>query len=223
MTGDRRSAPRPRSAAEVLGLEAADAADAELKDPRAVSNEHRLAAGSDHDPSPDRTEAEAEAETVETDEERITKADQLLDVRVALLHDLWTDFLERGDAHVLSGLRAGDALQRYAQELVRRPVRRRRKGDEEWTPELDRVLEESYTAGRLTAETARKVDRPTVLTEQRLSALGYPDKLWPAWDVATEVQLRRMVELSTHLQQVSRTLKRSPWDITRFIALRHQA
>ncbi len=216
-TGDRRSAPRSRSAAEVLGLETVEAAEAEAPDAHAPQRTAECVA--DEDAPPDWTGADAS----ETGDDPAVLADLLLDVRIELLKELWTEFLEHGDARVLSEHRAGDALQRYAQRLARRPIRRRREGDDDWTPNLDRIIEESYTVGRPISEIARRVDRPTVLTGERLKAIGYPDSLWPAWDDAAQSQLRQLIEVSNSLQQVSRTLKRSPWDIMQFLVAQHSA
>jgi hypothetical protein len=211
-TGDWRNAPGFRSAAEVLGLATVEAEEAAGSAAHATQRPVECVA--DEDAPPDWTGAD----TGESDNDPNDVADLLLDVRVELLNDLWLAFLERGDSRVLSGHRAGDALLRYAQRLARRPIRRRRAGDDDWTPGLDRIIEESYTVGRLTSEIARSVDRPTALTGERLKTLGYPDTLWPAWDDAAQAQLNGLITVSASLQQVSRTLKRSPWDIVQSLA-----
>ena len=214
-TGDWRSAPRSRSAAEALGLNGVKVEGS--ADPAERPAKVRDEGVADEDAPPDWTGAN----TSESSADPNVLADLLLDVRIALLEDLWVEFLERDDPRVLSAHRAGDALQRHAQRIAQRPIRRRREGDDDWTSDLDRTIEESYTAGRQTAEIARRIDRPTALTEERLKSLGYQDGLWPAWNDTAQSQLERLVEGSASLKQASRTLKRSPWDIIQFLAAGH--
>ena len=147
------------------------------------------------------------------DDLRNADADRLLDIRVELLAITWQEFVDQRDATVLIHLRAGDMLQRQAQRIARRRVRRTREGDDEWSAELDRIVLDAYTNGRLVSEIARKVDRPTPLTGERLGILGFPNGLWPKWDAIARNRRDALLDAGVELPHAARILRRSPWDI----------
>lgn len=145
--------------------------------------------------------------------DRNDDADRLLDIRVELLSATWQEFIDREDPAVLMNLRAGEMLQRRAQRIARRPVRRRREGDDGWSDELDGITAEGYVSGRLHSEIARAVDRPTPLTMDRLHVLGFPSGLWPAWDEVSCARRDALINAGLDLSDASHMLRRSPWDI----------
>ena len=212
VTGDRRDAPGPRTAASVLGI---------APGWEGVAPRH---------PSPSDPESDASQQhhhqvvhqdlrdEVASNDDPVARADRLLDLRVELLAELWAAFLESPDRRVLVSLHAGEVLQRRAQRLIRRPVRRRREGDDVWSATHDEIIEDEFTSGRLVAEIARRLDRPTVLTAERLNVLGYPEGLWPVWDEGEHARCDLMIEAGADLPAIARSLRRSPWDIALTVA-----
>lgn len=212
VTGDRRDAPRSRTAADVLGI-AETHNNTLARRTAAIDSESNSLAQQHHELA--HRDLQDEVAVVD---DPVAHADRLLELRVELLAELWGAFLASRDYNVLIGLHAGDVLQRTAQGLVRRPIRRRREGDEVWLTEHDEVIEHQFAAGRLVSEIARRLDRPAVLTAERLKTLGYPNGPWPYWDEDHHRQCALMIESGVDLPAISRTLKRSPWDVVRTLA-----
>lgn len=212
VTGDRRDAPRPRTAAGVLGIAethndplARRTAPSNFESDSSAVPKHRLVGRGVQD----------EATVVD---QPAAYADRLLELRVELLAEIWGAFLCSRDHGALVGLHAGDVLQRRAQRVVKRPIRRRREGDNVWLTEHDEVIEHQFTSGRLVSEIARRLDRPAVLTAERLKVLGYPSGPWPYWDDDHRQKCALMIEAGVDLPAISRSLGRSPWDIARTLA-----
>lgn len=199
VTGDPRGTPRRRTAADAIGLPQDGAADAP-------------ASNTDVD-TPVSAAAPQRSADAQTSAEAIACADRLLDLRIELMSSIWDQFVEARDPVALGSLFVCERLQRTAQQIAKRPVRRRREGDEVWTEQLDRHVIEWFVSGRTLAEIARSVDRPTPVTVERLDALGYPGGLWPAWDEEARTQRDVLIDVGHGLHELARVLRRSPWDI----------
>lgn len=199
VTGDPRGTPRRRTAADAIGLPQEGVEDVTVP---TADVDAPVSVAAPREPADARTAVDA-----------IACADRLLDLRIELMLTIWDQFVEARDPVVLGSLFVCGRLQRTAQQIAKRPVRRRREGDEVWTEELDRHVIEWFISGRMLAEIARSVDRPTPVTVERLSALGYPGELWPAWDAEARTQRDALIDAGNGLDQLARTLRRSPWDI----------
>jgi hypothetical protein len=199
VTGDPRGAPVHRTAADAIGLTRAHAKGEEVRPDSTAA------------PSP--AAEHQELRDPRTAPEAIYCADRLLDLRIELLMSVWQQFVGMRDPNVFRSLFLCERLQREAQQMARRPVRRRRDGDEIWTAELDRHVIEWFVSGRLLAEIARSVDRPTSVTAERLVALEYPAGLWPAWDDQARSRRDEAIDEGRGLAELAQTLRRSPWDI----------
>ena len=199
VTGDPRGAPRRRTAADAIGLPKDGVED--VSPPRTNVD------------APVSVAAPQRSADARTTEEAIACSDRLLDLRIELLSSLWDQFVEARDPVALRSLFVCERLQRTAQQIAKRPVRRRREGDEVWTEQLDLHVIDWFVSGRTIAEIARSVDRPTPVTVERLDALGYPGGLWPAWDTEARTQRDALIDAGHDLFDVARSLRRSPWDI----------
>ena len=199
VTGDPRGTPRRRTAADAIGLPQGGVED--VPPPR-----------TDVD-TPGTVAAPQRSPDARTAEEAIACSDRLLDLRIELMLSIWEQFVAVHDPAVLGSLFVCERLQRTAQQIAKRPVRRRREGDEIWTEQLDRHLIEWFVSGRTLAEIARSVDRPTPVTVERLNALGYPGGLWPAWDAEARMQRDALIDADNDIVDLARVLRRSPWDI----------
>lgn len=199
VTGDPRGTPRRRTAADAIGLPQEGVEDVAVP---TADVDASVSVVAPREPADAQTTVDA-----------VACADRLLDLRIELMLSIWNQFVEARDPVVLGSLFVCERLQRTAQQIAKRPVRRRREGDEVWTEQLDRHVIEWFVSGRTLAEIARSVDRPTPVTAERLSALGYPAGMWPAWDDETRTRRDSLIAAGHDLDKLARILRRSPWDI----------